>query len=299
MNISEIYKTDHGDLSGLTLLLLTKEEDREVWTSLVDDCKEKYITFHATSVDEATDIISREYVDIVIFDISHTGSSSLDSLIEPALDLNKPYALIALADEKDEILARDVLKKGAEDYLLKSNTDARLLAKSIRQSIKCLHLRYRNINLALIDNITGLLSRRGFMMLAEQELKVALRYKRTMFLIFAEVAEIAARRERMGEPGFEKVLRETSTLLRHSFRGADIISSFGDGTFSGLAVGASIDSSSTIDARIRENLKRFNSEDILGFKLSLITAIIIFDPEYPLSIEEMFLEADKTMKEKR
>lgn len=293
MDLSEIYKTDHGDLLGMTILLLEKVgAETEKIDALLADCGRDYNVMHAATLDEAIEITRREYLDVVIFNMSYAGPDSLAALIQPALDLNKPYLLIALVDAVDENLGIEAAKKGAEDYLLKDVLDTRLLEKSIHQSIKCHHLRHRNINLSLIDKVTGLLSHRGFIMLAGQAMTVAQRYGRNMFLLFAEVVDMEERRERLGTVGCEDVLRESANVLRHSLRGADILTSLENGSFAGFVVGDPRESQDAIDLRMRTNLKELNSRHILGFKLELNIEFVIFDDEDPQSIEEMMKEAE-------
>jgi len=300
MDLSEVYKTDHGDLSGMTILLLEKNgAEAEKIEGLLAGCGMDYTVIHAATLDEAIDIIRMEYLDVVIFNLSYAGPDSLEALIQPALDLKKPYVLIAVVAAGDETLGKEAAKNGAEDYLLKDVLDARLLEKSIHQSIKCHHLRHRNINLSLIDKVTGLLSRRGFIMLAEQEMKVAQRYGRKMFLLFAEVAEMEERKDRLGKVGCEDVLRESANILRHSLRGADLLTSLENGSFAGFVVGDPEESRYAIDLRMRNNLKELNSRHILGFKLELNMKFVVFDDESPQSIEEMMKEAEGLMARSR
>ena len=300
MDLSEVYKTDHGDLSGMTILLLEKNGvETEKFEGLLADCGRDYNVIHAVTLDEAIDIIRREYLDVVIFNLSYAGPDSLAALIQPALDLKKPYVLIAVVDAGDETLGKEAAKKGAEDYLIKDVLDIRLLEKSIHQSIKCHHLRHRNINLSLVDKVTGLLSRRGFIMLAEQEMKVAQRYGRKMFLLFAEVAEMEERKDRLGTVGCEDVFRESANILRHSLRGADILTFLENGSFAGFVVGEPKGSQDAITLRMRNNLKELNSRHILGFKLELNIEFVIFDDDAPQSIEEMMKEAEGLMSRRR
>ncbi len=300
MDLAEIYKTDHGDLSGMTILLQEKDgAETEKIEGLLADCGRDYNVIHAAALDEAIEIIRREYLDVVIFNLSYTGPDSLADLIQPALDLKKTYVLIAVVDAGDETLGIEAAKKGAEDYLLKDVLETRLLEKSIHQSIKCHHLRHRNINLSLVDKVTGLLSRRGFIMLAEQEMTVAQRYGRNMFLLFAEVDEMEERKDRLGTVGCEDVLRESATILRHSLRGADILTSLENGSFAGFVVGDPDESRDAIGLRMRNNLKELNSRHILGFKLELNMEFVIFDDEAQQSIEEMMKEAEGRMARSR
>ncbi|MDH3972842.1 MAG: diguanylate cyclase [Deltaproteobacteria bacterium] len=300
MDLREIYKTDHGDLSHLSILLLEeKDEDAKMMMDLLKGPENHYELFLAKSFEEADLIIHREYIDLVVFNLSLAGLKSLENLIAPAVDLNKPFAIIALVDESDEYLGVEASKIGAEDYLVKGSLDKKLISKSVNLSIKSHHLRQRNLNMVLLEGVTGLFSRRGFMMMAKQELRVAERYKKKRFFIFVEIDEMEDRMEKLGQIGVEKVLRETATILRHSFRGADILAYLENLEFAGLAVGAAVDSSSTIHARLKDNLHIFNSQRVLGFRLALNAEIVTYDPEHPQTIEEMMAEAEASLAKKR
>ena len=300
MDLREIYKTDHGDLLHLSILLLEeKDEDATMMMELLKSNENNYELFLAKNFDEADQIIHREYIDLIIFNLSFTGLSSIENLVGPAVDLNKPYCIIALVDEGDEYVGIEASKMGAEDYLVKGSIDKNLLSRSVKLSMKAHHLRQRNLNMVLLEGVTGLFSRRGFLMMARQELRVAERYKKKRFFIFVEIDEMKERMEKLGQVGVEKVLRETVTILRHSFRGADILAYLENLEFCGLAVGAAIDSSTTIHARLMENLRIFNSQRVLGFNLALNAEIVTYDPEHPQTIEEMMAEAEASLAKKR
>ena len=136
-------------------------------------------------------------------------------------------------------------------------------------------------------------------MLAEQEMKVAQRYGRKMFLLFAEVAEMEERKDRLGTVGCEDVLRESANILRHSLRGADLLTSLENGSFAGFVVGDPNGSRDAIGLRMMNNLKELNSRHILGFKLELNLKFVVFDDEAPQSIEEMMKEAEGLMARSR
>jgi len=300
MDLREIYKTDQGDLSHLSILLLEeKDDDSKELLELLKRPESNFEIFHAKSLDEADSIIHMEYIDLVIFNLSFTGLNSIKNLIDPAVDLNKPYGIVALVDAGDEYLGIEATKIGAEDYLVKGKINSVLLFKSLELSMKAHQLRQKNLNMVLLEGITGLFSRRGFLMLARQELRLAARYKKKRFFIFVEINEMEERMEKLGQVGVEKVLRETAEILRHSFRGADILAYLENLEFAGLAIGAAVDSSSTIHARLKENLRIFNSQRVLGFKLSLNVEIINYEPDHPQTIEEMMAEAEDSLAKKR
>ena len=106
-------------------------------------------------------------------------------------------------------------------------------------------------------------------------------------------------KDNLGKRDVEKVFEAVASILRHTFRGADILTSFGEGRFAGLAVDAAIDSSVPIYSRLQDNLRRLNLERKFRFELLLNTGIVTFDPEYPQTVEELLEDADELMKEQK
>ena len=60
--------------------------------------------------------------------------------------------------------------------------------------------------LSLVDDLTGLYNRRGFLTLAEQELKLANRLKRGMFLLFADLDDLKGINDNFGHQEGDRAL---------------------------------------------------------------------------------------------
>jgi len=66
----------------------------------------------------------------------------------------------------------EALRLGVQDFLTKEGLDRAALVRALRYSIERHRLQMNLQNLSLIDDLTGLYNRRGFMALAEQHLRI-------------------------------------------------------------------------------------------------------------------------------
>ena len=77
--------------------------------------------------------------------------------------------------------------------------------------------------LSITDQLTGLYNRRGFLSLAEQQLKLAKRNKSGMLLFFIDMDGLKWINDTLGHEEGDKALIETATLFKETFRTSDII----------------------------------------------------------------------------
>jgi diguanylate cyclase (GGDEF)-like protein len=150
-------------------------------------------------------------------------------------------------------------------------------------------------NLSLTDELTGLYNRRGFTLLAEQEMKLARREKRSMLLFFGDLDDLKLINDTHGHAQGDLALKELSSILREIFREADILARFGGDELVILAVDASMENAETLARRIRLALERRNLLGDRPYPLSLSLGISHFDPAAPSSINELIAQADDRM----
>jgi len=79
----------------------------------------------------------------------------------------------------------------------------------------------------MTDFLTGLLNRRGFYTLAEQQGKLASRSNRAMALLYLDLDGFKNINDELGHDAGDKVLVETANILKNTFREADIIARIG------------------------------------------------------------------------
>jgi len=169
-----------------------------------------------------------------------------------------------------------------------------------------LHLTERKIlehklrEASITDELTGLLNRRGFRILSEQQCKVAIRNKYGISLLYADLDNMKYINDKFGHDEGDQALINTARILKNTFRESDIIGRFGGDEF---AVFLTNDSEpkleNTIIEHVLENLKSFNEQNQHKYKLSLSMGIAYENPEHPCPIDKLITQADKLMYEQK
>jgi diguanylate cyclase (GGDEF)-like protein/PAS domain S-box-containing protein len=173
-----------------------------------------------------------------------------------------------------------------------SETTAIMVAHNITEH-KLMEQEIRS--LSLTDELTGLYNRRGFTLLAEQEMKLAHREKRSMLLFFGDVNDLKVINDTLGHAQGDLALQEVSAILKETFREADILARFGGDEFLVLAVDASVENADVLTNRIQSFLERGNQQGDWPYQLSLSLGIAHYAPEAPCTLSELIAQADGRM----
>ena len=150
-------------------------------------------------------------------------------------------------------------------------------------------------NLSFTDELTGLYNRRGFNLLAEQEVKLAHRKKRSMLLFFGDVDNLKTINDSYGHAQGDLALQEISTILKETFREADVVARIGGDEFVVLAVDASMESVDIPTNRIQSFLEKGNYQGEWPYHLSFSLGMAHYDPEAPSTVSKMIAQADGRM----
>jgi diguanylate cyclase (GGDEF)-like protein len=150
-------------------------------------------------------------------------------------------------------------------------------------------------SLSLTDELTGLYNRRGFTLLAEQEMKLARREKRRMLLFFGDMDGLKVINDTYGHAQGDLALQDVSAVLRETFREADILARIGGDEFVVLAVDASMESTGVLTNRIQDALEKGNPQGDRPYQLTISLGIARYDPGTPCTVSELITQADGRM----
>jgi diguanylate cyclase (GGDEF)-like protein/PAS domain S-box-containing protein len=155
--------------------------------------------------------------------------------------------------------------------------------------------------LSLLDELTTLYNRRGFMTLAEQQLKTASRLKKQVALLYLDMDDLKKINDTGGHRMGDRALVEIAFILKKSFRESDIIGRLGGDEFSVLAMEATEMNVDVLTVRLQEKLDFFNSRSSAeaGFRLSVSVGVCTREPEHSATVEEMLSRADLLMYEQK
>jgi diguanylate cyclase (GGDEF)-like protein/PAS domain S-box-containing protein len=152
---------------------------------------------------------------------------------------------------------------------------------------------------SITDDLTGLFNRRGFFTIATEYLKLASRNKTKMFLLFLDMDLLKNINDTFGHHVGDAALIKIAEILRQTFRDSDIKGRMGGDEFTVLTIDSNLAGAEMAIGRLEKNIAEFNSANDAPFKLAFSTGVSCFDPEYPSSIEDLIVRADKLMYEKK
>jgi diguanylate cyclase (GGDEF)-like protein/PAS domain S-box-containing protein len=153
--------------------------------------------------------------------------------------------------------------------------------------------------LSLVDELTGLCNRRGFLTFAGQQLKVAERHRRGIWLLFADVDDLKWINDRFGHAEGDRALVEVAGLLRETFRESDVVARIAGDEFAILALETSSYGAERLTLRLLEKLEERNRRGETRYRLSMSIGFARYDPDRPCSIEELLEQGDAMMYERK
>jgi diguanylate cyclase (GGDEF)-like protein/PAS domain S-box-containing protein len=153
-------------------------------------------------------------------------------------------------------------------------------------------------NLSLIDELTGLYNRRGFMAVTAQHLAAIRRHKKVPVILYADLDGLKKINDSLGHQAGDAAIIKTAELLKETFRTSDIVARLGGDEFVVLAaIGPEETADSLID-RLQLAFGTYNAQSNLPYKLSISVGVMHFDVDED-SIEDVTARADRNMYEEK
>ncbi len=232
-------------------------------------------------------------VAVVLLDLSLVDSQGLDTFAK--VHAHAPdVPIVVLTGSDDEQLAVQAVEQGAQDHLTKDQMGSDLLVRALRYAIERHRLQAEIRNLALTDELTGLHNQRGFLALAEQQLKLAQRMKTRQLLLVVGLNDPKGINGISGRQQGNQALFDVANILRRTCRRSDIIARLGADEYAVLAMDGH-DGTDAITTRLQANIKVFHEKMDRRYTLALSVGVAIYDPQRPRSIDDLLAEAGESM----
>lgn len=150
--------------------------------------------------------------------------------------------------------------------------------------------------ISIVDELTGLYNRRGFLTLSEEQIKLAKRTKQGLSLFFIDLDRMKWINDTLGHQKGDEALIGVATILRRTFRDSDIVGRMGGDEFAVLAINAVNEKRDVPVRRLRDAVDTFNRSEDRPYKLSLSVGVSNYDPRsQPASLDELIAKADTLM----
>src|SRR3989454_5707583 len=203
-------------------------------------------------------------------------------------------SLLSEANRDLAKLLRDVRTESGGTVLgdARGRQVSELLMRAVRCAAKQYMLQAELGNLALTDELTGLYNRRGFMAMADRQMRLGRRSGRGMLLFMIDVDHLKQINDSFGHLEGDCALKRTANILEETFRDSDVVARLGGDEFAVLAIEAAGHCEATIKARLFELLKSISIEQS-HYAISLSLGVARFDPDSRASVEELMMKADQ------
>jgi two-component system cell cycle response regulator len=242
-----------------------------------------------TSAEAALDHLAKKPCDILITDIIMQGMKGLQ--LTKKVKMSWPNTnVIVMTGFIEDFSYDQAIEAGASDFIKKPFTVHEMLVR-----IKHVMLQERLREMSITDELTGLLNRRGFFAIAQQQLKVAKRVKGKLALAFADMDDFKSINDRWGHQKGDEALTAMAGIFRRSFRDSDLIARISGDEFALLLLDTHEENADIIFRRLRKNINVFNSRSEAMFTLSLSIGMAHYDCSKPCSVDELLNLADRRM----
>ncbi|MBN9230205.1 MAG: hypothetical protein BGO90_08330 [Legionella sp. 40-6] len=250
-----------------------------------------------TTLTEALKIVSDEEFDVALLDRTLPDTRDFSGL-HSIQNMSPKLPIIFLTGYRDEHLALEAIKQGAQDYLFKDQLDPNLIKRAMQYAVLRKQFEGILITRANFDMLTGLANR----MLFENRLETALaKMKRLggyISVLLLDLDKFKFVNDTYGHLAGDQLLQEVGARLKQSLRSYDVAARFGGDEFAILLDDISAPDQSEVVAR--KIIQVIAAPFVIAHKeLSIHVSIGIANCHNSLSInrESLLLRADAAMYE--
>ncbi|HMG73044.1 MAG TPA: diguanylate cyclase [Pyrinomonadaceae bacterium] len=152
-------------------------------------------------------------------------------------------------------------------------------------------------SLSLVDELTGLYNRRGFLAVTEQHLATIRRNEKVPVLLYADLDGLKEINDSLGHHEGDRALATAAELFKETFRSSDILARLGGDEFVVLAALDPEEEAESLTLRLQEKFSASNKRRNRLYDLAISVGLAHFDDEESHSIEELMARADQAMYE--
>src|SRR5262245_35444963 len=156
------------------LLIEDNSADVDMLRAIISSISPDIQILNAPSVDKAFEQLYGRKFDAILLSLEANAGESVKRVLE---HLETP--IIVLMSCANDSLGLEALHAGADDYLVKPGLNSDTLRHALQCAVARSHWKNDIYTLSVVDDLTGLYNRRGFMPLGEQQLNVARRTGRS------------------------------------------------------------------------------------------------------------------------
>lgn len=281
----------------LILIVDDNPVDRELFSHLVRQIPSdnNIEILPADSIESALEVLEHHTPACCLVDFNLANSTGLDFLKTIRRSTHgEGLPVVIMTGAGDEKIATDVMRGGAQDYLVKGELTPEVIGQSITAAINTSELQNKLRYLAHYDSLTGLLNRSLFIDRMQTAIDQCDRYKQSCSLLFIDVDDFKKINDQYGHEAGDILLETIGTRIKSNCRVTDSPARLGGDEFAILL--SHIDESKTHTTA--EKILKQVSEPVVFESQRINVSLSIGVAHYPntaKNAQDLMRQADEAM----
>ncbi|MEK7468987.1 MAG: GGDEF domain-containing response regulator [Planctomycetota bacterium] len=250
----------------------------------------------AASLEAGMEALARGATDVVFLDLWLPDAQGMEGVKRMRAQY-PDLPLVVLTSQTDESVGLRALQEGAQEFLTKDEVEKATLVRAALYAIERSRMQAESRDVSLTDELTGLFNRRGFVQMAEQQMRLIRRSGRPCSVVFADMDGLKRINDGFGHAEGDRAIVAAAGALRSAFRESDLLARIGGDEFTVLATGPGAEDAITLTRRVRDAVDANNEAAHRPWNLSLSIGIVRCDLTRTQTIADLMQEADRRMYE--
>lgn len=235
---------------------------------------------------EAASLLETQRVDVIVLDLDLDDVQGKETFRRYQALVPEIPAVLVVQEASDQTLAGQLLREGAQDFLIRKDVDCAPLARAIRNAVDRHRLLAATRATSMVDSLTGLLTRDAFLLLAERDRQLATAMHRRQLLILAEPRAVPDARNSNADQDRDLDLVVAAEHLRKIAGAADLVARVGLAHLALSILDSDAESAEEIWARLHQ----------AAATARLALGAAVYDPQRPVALEQLLAQAAQDLR---
>ena len=153
------------------------------------------------------------------------------------------------------------------------------------------------LQLAVLDELTEISNRRGFITLVSHAIRMCVRQKMSASLVFFDLDKFKLINDTHGHVEGDRALVTFANILHKTLRESDLVARIGGDEFAALLLDTPKASAVDVIARLQCRVEEYNQQASHDYKIDFSFGIVDFDPQVHADVEALLADGDTLMYE--
>ncbi|MDE1170742.1 MAG: GGDEF domain-containing response regulator [Verrucomicrobium sp.] len=244
---------------------------------------------HCADLESALALSQTDLFELMLLDLSLPDSTGV-ATVARASQAYRRIPIIVMTSLDDDAVGLKAIQLGAQDYLVKQHVTAYLLRRSVRYARERHRERQVLLKASLIDDMTGLYNRRGFLSAAHEELE---RGGGRFLALFADLDGLKQINDLHGHAWGDRAIVKTAEILKLCLDSEAVAARLGGDEFVALIPSPRPGAEEALRASLQKEVDGVNRKGEKPFPLSVSIGFQRADlEEGPIDLETLLARAD-------